>query len=519
MSAADLSRSLRRLPSVDEVLRTDGVAGLLRRLPRWAVVQAVRADLEARRRASEANLPTGVSTPGASKAREGVPRVALSADRIGVVAEELARPHLRRVINATGVVLHTNLGRAPLSTRAIERIGQVARGYSTLEYDLEERGRGSRHRHVEEHLCALTGAEAALVVNNNAGAVLLALSALAAGRRVVVSRGELVEIGGGFRVPDVMRASGATLVEVGTTNRTRLADYVAATDSETALLLKVHRSNFALVGFTEECSVASLAQAARERGLPVMVDLGSGALVNPVAFGAAGAHHATAEPTVADLIRQGAEVVTFSGDKLLGGPQAGIIVGRHELMARLASHPLMRALRPDKLTLAALEATLESYREGTASTDLPALRMLTASLDELARRKDALLASVDGVPTGLRLGARQLRSAVGGGALPTTELETWTVTVQHAGLSPDELAARLLEGEVPIVARIANAEVLLDVRTISDEEIALVAGALLALGGAEASETGQTSPFRSRRSSRKDGTTQDETTQDGRLGS
>jgi L-seryl-tRNA(Ser) seleniumtransferase len=483
MSAAGLTRSLRRLPSVDEVLRADGVAGLLRRLPRWAVVEAVRAELEAHRRLWR-------TTPVADSAASGElrdPASPLASERIAVAAETLARPHLRRVVNATGVVLHTNLGRAPLSTRAIERIGLVASGYSTLEYDPERRGRGLRHRHVEDHLCALTGAEAAVVVNNNAGAVLLALSALAAGRRVVVSRGELVEIGGGFRVPDVMRASGASLVEVGTTNRTRLDDYVAVADAETALFLKVHRSNFAIVGFTEECSVTALAHAARERGLPLLVDLGSGALIALGSLGAAASSGAPAEPTVGELIRQGADLVTFSGDKLLGGPQAGIIVGRHELVARIAQHPLMRALRPDKLTLAALEATLESHREGTAVAEIPALRMLTASLEALALRKDALLASVasgEGASPRLRLGARQRRSAVGGGALPTTELETWLVTLRHDALSPDALAARLLEAEVPIVVRISEGEVWLDVRTIADEEIGLVARTLQAIDGA-----------------------------------
>jgi L-seryl-tRNA(Ser) seleniumtransferase len=399
---------------------------------------------------------------GASSA--ALPQEAVPAHAFAEAVRQLAAPSLRRVLNATGVVLHTNLGRAPLSERAIARVAEIARGYSTLEYDAENRRRGARHDHAREHLRVLTGAEAALVVNNNAGAVLLALAALAAGREVVVSRGELVEIGGGFRIPDVMRASGAQLVEVGTTNRTRLDDYVAALRAETALLLKVHRSNFAVVGFTEETSVEALGNAARARGLPLMVDLGSGALTDLAAFGLPG------EPTIAAVLSSGADVVTFSGDKLLGGPQAGIILGREEAIGRIARHPLARALRPDKLTLAALEATLESYREETAVAALPTLAMLAAPFPTLEARAARLAAALRAAVPGLAITTRRLRSAVGGGALPLAEPETCAVCLRPR--DAEDLAQRLAEGSPPLIARIADDEVVLDVRTLADGELA-----------------------------------------------
>jgi L-seryl-tRNA(Ser) seleniumtransferase len=364
--------------------------------------------------------------------------------------------------------LHTNLGRAPLSPRALDRVAAVARGYSTLEFDPARRARGARHDHVAEHLRALTGAESALVVNNNAAAVLLALAALGAGREVVVSRGELVEIGGGFRIPDVMRASGAHLVEVGTTNRTRLDDYLAAAGSDTALFLKVHRSNFALVGFTEETSVEALADAAGARAIPLMVDLGSGALIDLTPYGL------PVEPTVAAVVKQGADVVTFSGDKLLGGPQSGIIVGAETYLARISRHPLMRALRPDKLTLAALEATLESYREGVAAVELPALAMLTMTSDALAARVERLRLAVHAAAPTLTIAARQVHSAVGGGALPLAEPQTWALAMRHPALSAEAFAQRLAHGAPPVIARIQDDAVLLDVRTLHDADADLL---------------------------------------------
>jgi L-seryl-tRNA(Ser) seleniumtransferase len=444
---------------VDDVLRSPAGVALLAEHPRWAVVAAARAELEARRASMRA---------GGAADRHPPDEVVLAA-RVAA----LRQPSLRPVINATGVVLHTNLGRAPLAARARARVDQVARGYSTLELDATGRGRGSRHDHVVALLAALTGAEAAAVVNNNAGAVLVALAALAGGgREVVVSRGELIEIGGGFRVPDVMRASGAALIEVGTTNKTRLRDYTDAITERTALLLKVHRSNFALVGFTEETEVAELAAAGRARGLPVMVDLGSGALVDTRALGL------PPEPTVSDVVRAGADLCAFSGDKLLGGPQAGIVVGRRAVVDAVRAHPLMRALRPDKLTLAALEATLEIYRDGAARAEVPVLRMLAAPAEELAARRDRLLAALAAAAPGVSAEPRQVRSAVGGGALPLAEPETCAVALAAPGASADRLADVLAAGAPAVAVRIADGRVLLDLRTVADDEVDALAAAV-----------------------------------------
>ena len=456
--------ALRQLPSVEDVLRSpDGVA-LLSDHPRWAVVAAARAEI-AHRRAEllRAESPHEVDSPAApSDPLEMAPilRPALAAR-----VTAFLRPSLRRVINATGVVLHTNLGRAPLAARALARVQDVARGYSNLEYDPAQRARGSRHAHVADLLVELCGAEAAAVVNNNAAAVLLTLAAVAGGRDVIVSRGEMVEIGGGFRIPDVMRQAGVTLREVGTTNKTRLADYVGAAGASTALFLKVHRSNFAVVGFTEEVGVAALAEAGRARGIPTMIDLGSGSLMDLGPLGFAG------EPTVRSLVREGADLCTFSGDKLLGGPQAGLIVGRRALVAEVRAHPLMRAVRPDKMTLAALEATLEIYREGSAAEEIPALRMIASAPDVLARRKDRLLAALAARAPRVSATARAGRSAVGGGALPGVEPESWMVELAAPPLGADALAAALLAGDPPVVARIGGDRVLLDVRTLADDEI------------------------------------------------
>lgn len=448
----ELAARLRALPSVDEVLRSPAGAGLLARHPRWAVVEAVRSEIAAGR----ARLLRDAS--GAP------PDLDTAALERRIAALQL--PHLRRVLNATGVVLHTNLGRAPLARRALERATAVATGYSTLELDPRTRARGSRHDAVRELLCQLTGAEAAAVVNNNAGAVLVALAALAAGREAVVSRGELVEIGGGFRVPDVMRSSGVRLVEVGTTNKTRLDDYLEVLGPDTALLLKVHRSNFAVVGFTEEASVAELARAARRSGLPLMVDLGSGSFVQTGDLGL------PAEPTVQDTVAAGADLVTFSGDKLLGGPQAGILVGRQASVAAVAEHPMMRALRPDKLTLAALEATLEIYRDGNAREEIPTLRMLGLPDAELQRRAEALLGTLQAAGPALTARMVRLRSAVGGGALPLAEPETWAVGLRHRQLDAEEMAARLGASDPPLVGRISGDELLLDVRTLDGDDLA-----------------------------------------------
>jgi L-seryl-tRNA(Ser) seleniumtransferase len=487
----DAHAALRRLPKVDEVLGSPMMQELLQKAPRWAVVTAVRSEIDRLRRRI---LDGNVSENQARDEEIDVAAVSANVDR-------LTRASLRPVINATGVVLHTNLGRAPLATAAIERITTTARGYNNLEYVLDQKQRGSRHDHVRSLLCQLTGAEEALVVNNCAAAVLLALSGLASGKNVVVSRGELVEIGGSFRVPDVMRQSGARLVEVGTTNRTHLRDYRV---EDAALLLKVHRSNFALIGFTHDVSVAEL----RTLGKPVMVDLGSGALVD-LHLG---------EPTVQTLIAEGADVVTFSGDKLLGGPQAGMLVGKKAAIEPLRTHPLLRALRPDKLTLAALEATLEIYRDGSATTEIPALAMLTATEPMLQARAEKLCSSCAAARPDLHFGTMRVRSAVGGGSLPLCEPWSWAVTIEgkadqigepsgaRRGASPEAVPRGLPDqiGEpsgarrgaspeaVPrglpdkietalrkreIVARIADDRLLLDVRTLMDGDLEKVAHA------------------------------------------
>jgi L-seryl-tRNA(Ser) seleniumtransferase len=466
---------LRQLPSVDDLLRSDAGLALLARHPRWAVVAAARAELDERR---QRRLRGGAPTPHTPDApSDAAPNSALPPAGLAARVEQLLRPSLRRVINATGVVLHTNLGRAPLAARALLRVQEVARGYSNLEYDTERRGRGSRHEHVAALIAALTGAEAAAVVNNNAAAVLVALAALAAGREAVVSRGELIEIGGGFRIPDVMRAAGVVLKEVGTTNKTRIGDYLSAIGQQTALLLKVHRSNFALVGFTEEAGLPALVELGRPRGIPVMVDLGSGALLEMAELGLP-----VVEPSVRSVLGAGADLCVFSGDKLLGGPQAGILAGKRAVIDRVLGHPLMRAVRPDKMTLAALEATLEIYREGRALDEIPALRMLGADLQALAARKDRLLAALAAAAPELDARALAGRSAVGGGALPLCEPETWMVGLSSPARGAEALARALAAGEPAVVARVGDDRVLLDVRTLADDEIDETAAAVARAG-------------------------------------
>jgi L-seryl-tRNA(Ser) seleniumtransferase len=403
-----------------------------------------------------------------ARAREELQAGEEPGDLVERVESELAAARgarLRRAINATGVIVHTNLGRAPLAREALERVNAVAGGYSNLEYDLDEGGRGSRQDHVAPILRRLTGAEAALVVNNNAAAVLLALAALAEGREVLVSRGELIEIGDGFRIPDVLARSGARLREVGTTNRTRAGDYDRAIGPETGLLLRVHQSNFRVVGFTEQPRLADLVRVARAHGLPLVDDLGSGALF------ASSSLLLGDEPTARESLEAGADLVCFSGDKLLGGPQAGIIVGRAELVERLRRHPLQRALRADKLTLAALEATLALYLDPElAAREVPVLRMLAEPLETVRARAQRLASLVGGdvEPTVGR---------VGGGALPLTELPSFACAVE------EELASRLRETEPPVIGVVRDGRCLLDCRTLRDGELDDVAAAVAAARG------------------------------------
>jgi L-seryl-tRNA(Ser) seleniumtransferase len=465
-AADDVNQRLRRLPAVDEVLRRPGLAELLGRAPRWAIVAAVREAIEGLRQALRGG-------DGAAS------DAALDPAALEAAVRARLRPRLRRVINATGVVLHTNLGRAPLPAAALAQLQAAAAGYSNLEYDLAAGARGSRHDHLAELLQELTGAEAACVVNNNAAAVLLVLAALAGGREVVVSRGELIEIGGSFRIPDVMRAAGVRLREVGTTNRTHPDDYRRALGPDSALLLKVHTSNYAVVGFTAAVDTAALAAIGRAAGLPTVVDLGSGCLVDLAAYGL------PREPTVAETLAAGADVCTFSGDKLLGGPQAGIICGRAPALAEIRRHPLMRAARPDKLSLAALEGTLRLYRDGR-EREIPTLAMLGTPPAALERRAAALAQAIAAaVAAGPAAGAlaaavTRVQSAVGGGALPLAAPDSCAVALTVAGVGADALDARLRGRDPAVVGRIADARLLLDVRTLADAEVAEVAAAVAA---------------------------------------
>jgi L-seryl-tRNA(Ser) seleniumtransferase len=444
-----------RLPSVEHVLRCDRGQDLLALYARPAVVAAVRGALEALRariRAGEGVGPTDVTT-------------AAVAERAAVQLADDARPRTRRVVNATGVILHTNLGRALLADEVVEAVAAVASESCALEYDVATGRRGDRDVLVEEHLRALTGAEAATVVNNNAAAVLLALSALAAGREVVVSRGELIEIGGSFRIPEIMARSGAILREVGTTNRTHASDYENAIAESTAMLLKVHTSNYRIVGFTAAVELESLrAIADRHRGVMVMEDLGAGALVDLAPLGLEG------EPVVADRVARGADVVTFSGDKLLGGPQCGVIVGRRAFIDRVRRDPLKRALRCDKMTLAALEATLRIYRfDPDPPAKLPTLRALARPLRELdelgAAAVDRLSAALG---PGFHVRCEASVAQAGSGSQPTVSLPSRAIVVTSDGEPAERIAARFRSANPPVIGRIERERFLLDLRTIDD---------------------------------------------------
>ncbi len=446
-----MSDELRKLPSVDRLLQEPAVQNLVQTYGHELTVEGLRHALDTIRQQIRGGIPC--PPPGEI--------AVLAVDYLNA----LARPTLRPVINASGVIIHTNLGRAPLSAETQAAMLDAARGYTNLEYDLEAGQRGSRYVHAEQLLCRLTGAEAALVVNNNAGAVLLVLTALAHEREVIISRSQLIEIGGGFRIPDVMRQSGAHLVEVGTTNRTHLRDYEEAIGPETAALMRAHHSNFRIIGFTAEVPLNELVALADEHGLLVFDDLGSGTLLDTAAFGLA---H---EPTIQESITTGADAVSCSGDKLLGGPQAGIILGRAELIARLRRHPLTRALRVDKTTLAGLQATLLHYLKGEAMDKVPVWQMIAAPPDALRQRAERWAQALR--QAGAQAAVIEGQSTVGGGSLPGETLPTWLVALEVD--SPDALAARLRAGEPPVVGRIENDRLCLDPRTVfAGEEEALL---------------------------------------------
>ncbi len=431
---------------------------LATRYPRVMLVDAARETLdEARRRIRSGGPLTDADDLAAA--------VALRLDAAG-------RPTLSRVINATGVIIHTNLGRAPLSIGALAAMQHVGKGYSNLEFDLESGTRGSRHEHLADLLQRSTHAQASLVVNNAAASLLLVLGALGHGREVVISRGELVEIGGGFRIPDLLRQSGANLVEVGTTNRTYVADYEAAVTDRTAMFLRVHTSNFRQTGFVHAPALGELAQAAHAKGVVLVDDLGSGSLLDTTRYGLA------REPLVQESVSSGADLICFSGDKLLGGPQAGIIIGRAEHIARLKRHPLTRALRPDKATLAALGATLASYVRGEADQDIPVWRMMATSPQEIERRAEALVGRLG--PLGAGFSVEDGRSAIGGGSLPGETLPTRLLCAPRA-LGAQAAAAQLRHGSPSVVARLEDDRVVLDLRTVLPEEDDLLTGSLRVL--------------------------------------
>lgn len=452
---------LRSLPKVDDLMKNQSILDLMPKVPRTIIVDAVRKAIEVKRQ----EILAGSYTGGPEDIEQLVVQKAIE------LSKEEIKPNLCRVINATGVVLHTNLGRALLSCSAKEAVEAVASSYCNLEINLHTGKRGSRYEPVEDLLTRLTGAEAALVVNNNAAAVLLALGTMAKGKEVIVSRGQLVEIGGSFRIPEVMAQSGAQLVEVGATNKTHPQDYLKAITAETALLLHVHTSNYRIVGFTRETSVEELVQIGADRQIPVMSDLGSGFLVDLAPYGL------PQEPSVQEIVAAGADVVTFSGDKLLGGPQAGIIVGKRKWIDQMKKNPLTRAIRINKFTVAALEATLREYIDkDNVLKSIPTLRMLTeapAAVKDRAEKLLALLKEKITYPAQIELAPGT--SQVGGGSMPTAELPTYLVTCVAEHLSVEELSFRLRLTEPAVVGRVQDNKYQVDLRTVQPEEIELLA--------------------------------------------
>lgn len=456
---------LSSIPSVDELLRKDEIERLLFVYPRTAVVEGIREYLKEYRKL-------------VLSLEEGADTAVINDEYLvnGIIdrVHEMMRNNLIKVVNATGIVLHTNLGRSPLSSGLKDSLWKIASGYSNLEMDLESGERGSRYSHVEDIICKLTGAPAAMVVNNNAAAVMLVLSTMAKGREVVVSRGQLVEIGGSFRVPDVMEQSGASLVEIGTTNKTHLSDYERAVNENTAALMKVHTSNYRILGFTSEVESEDLVKLGRKLGMPVIEDLGSGMLMELTQYGL------PYEPTVQHAVKAGMDVVTFSGDKMLGGPQAGIIVGKKEYIDSMKKNPLTRAIRIDKLTLAALEGTLRLYLDSElAVKEIPVLKMLTYSGDELNKKAKRLIGKLKrsmGSTCGISI--EDGFSEVGGGSMPLHKMPTRVIAINTQKVSLVEFENKLRQYKTPVVARIYRDRLILDVRTIMEDEFGIVEAAL-----------------------------------------
>ena len=456
---------LRSLPKIDEVLMDEGISALMERIPRETVVDAVRDSVETIR----ADILAGKITEPSEMKLDTI------IDRINHTANKMDIKSLRPVINATGVVLHTNLGRANLSDKAVEQVVSAARSYSTLEYDPEKGTRGSRHIHVENIIKKITGAEAAMAVNNNAAATMLVMAAVGRGREMIVSRGELVEIGDSFRIPDIMKESGSVLVEVGTTNKTRISDYESHINENTAALLKVHTSNYRVIGFTEDVSVKALRELGDKYDLPVIYDMGSGLMTDLSEWG-------IHEPVVKDSLKDGTDVILFSGDKLLGGPQAGIIAGKKEYIDRMKSHPLARVVRVDKMTIAALEATLSEYADrDRALNEIPVLRMITKSREDLQAEclllkgmLDEIGDPEDGNPA-YTIRIMDDDGVVGGGSAPDSRLQNVVLAIDHRTLSPDSIEEALRKGEPPVIARIKNDSVIIDVRTVDRSGYEIIA--------------------------------------------
>ena len=459
---------LRMIPPVDKLLEQADIAALMTRYSRGLVVKAVQKRLAALR--------------GTIVTADNV-RLQVLKSSIGIVRGEeieqeiisFSKPLLQRVINATGVILHTNLGRSILPDEAIEHMSVVARCYSNLEYDLQSGERGSRYGHVQELLCELTGAESAFVVNNNAAAVLLALNTLSCGREAIVSRGEIVEIGGSFRIPDIMSRSGACMVEVGTTNKTHISDYENAITDKSAVMVKVHTSNYRILGFTSQVDVPSLIDLAETHKLHVIADLGSGSLIDLSHYGF---EH---EPTVQEVVQTGADVVTFSGDKLLGGPQAGIVVGKKEVVEQLIKNPLNRALRIDKLTLAALESTLRLYldRESVIRR-VPTIRMITVTAKAIEQRAAAFIQRIrPRLPLDISIGLEEDTSQIGGGALPLQRVPTRVIVLSSSSLPVEQLERRMRGHKPPVIARIHRDQVRIDLRTVAEQEEGELEAALI----------------------------------------
>jgi L-seryl-tRNA(Ser) seleniumtransferase len=453
---------LKKLPKIDEVLLILKKQKIYDLAPRHLVKETCRKVVQ--------DLREKIVTTKKMQQAKSCPDAATVAREVEASIKKLYGYRLRKLVNATGVILHTNLGRAPLCPEAIERIAEVGRGYSNLEFDLTKGERGQRYDHVNSLICALTGGEDALIVNNNASAVLLVLNTLAEEKEAIVSRGELIEIGGEFRIPEIMQKSGSLLREVGTTNRTRLEDYENAVNADTGLILKVHTSNFRIVGFTEEADIESLAALGRSRGIPVMDDLGSGCLIDLEQFGL---QH---EPTVRETLAAGADVVTFSGDKLLGGPQAGIIVGKKDILEKIKRNPLNRALRIDKFTLAALEATLMHYLVPEAAPQkLRALKALTESPATVKKRALKLMTRLRKENLdALQFSLREDFAAAGGGSLPTQKIPTTLVGIKSGKMPAGKMEEKLRKVEVPVIVRTDKDEILVDLRTVAEDEFAFI---------------------------------------------